>query len=258
MQRAGYHEAVLTGIHLGRYGIDLTPPTSLLDLLRRIQRSRVIDRLRLSSIEPLELSGDIIRLAADSRNTKNEICPHFHIPLQSGDDAVLKRMNRPYGSRTFRERVLDIRKTIPDAGVGTDVLVGFPGETEEDFQQTMELLERVRYHGSFSFKYSDRPETRAADLDGKLSEAEKGLRLQQFQKRQDEISLERNREYVGHLKSILVENNSEGKMMGRTVTNHIVHVEQAPDHIVPGSVVTAEIIHAGQHSLKGAIPQSRI
>jgi tRNA-2-methylthio-N6-dimethylallyladenosine synthase len=166
-------------------------------------------------------------------------------------------MNRKYCISDYLEKVDRLKSIRPDIAITTDIIVGFPGETEEDFQQTMELLERVRYHGSFSFKYSDRPETRAADLDGKLSEAEKGLRLQQFQKRQDEISLERNREYVGYRKSILVENNSEGKMMGRTVTNHIVHVEQAPDHVVPGSVVTAEIIHAGQHSLKGAIPPSR-
>ena len=119
----------------------------------------------------------------------------------------------------------------------------------------MNLLETVRYHGSFSFKYSDRPETRAADLDGKLSENEKGRRLQQFQKRQDEISLARNREYLGMALEILVETNNDGKVMGRTATNHIVHLEDAPPDMGPGSFVTVAINHAGQHSLKAAATQ---
>ena len=115
----------------------------------------------------------------------------------------------------------------------------------------MNLLETVRYHGSFSFKYSDRPETSAADLDGKLSEQEKGRRLQHFQKRQDEISQERNREYLDTTRSILVEVNAEGKMMGRTATNHIVHVEHSPADLVAGDFTEVKIVYAGQHSLKG-------
>ena len=154
--------------------------------------------------------------------------------------------------------IQDIREKVPGIAIRTTMMVGFPGETEEDFQQTMELLDTVRHHGSFSFKYSDRPETRAADLDDKLSEAQKGRRLQEFQKRQDEISLERNREYIGSLKPILVETNSDGTLMGRTTTNHIVHVDRAPGHIAVGSFTPVEIIHAGQHSLKGRIDAARV
>jgi tRNA-2-methylthio-N6-dimethylallyladenosine synthase len=162
-------------------------------------------------------------------------------------------MNRKYSVGEYLERVDRLKSLRPDIAITTDIIVGFPGETEADFQQTMNLLETVRYHGSFSFKYSDRPETRAVNLDGKLSEQEKGRRLQHFQKRQDEISLERNREFLDSTLSILVETNADGKMMGRTVTNHIVHVEQPPENLAPGSFAEVKIVHAGQHSLK-AIP----
>ena len=256
---AGVVEITLLGQNVNSYGCTNPVthgalPYSFPDLLAEVSSISGLQRLRFTTSHPKDLSERLIECFDQIDN----LCPQIHLPVQSGSDRILKRMNRKYCISDYLEKV-DLLKAIrPDIAITTDIIVGFPGETEEDFQQTLELLERVRYHGSFSFKYSDRPETRAADLDGKLSEAEKGRRLQEFQKRQDEISLERNREYVGYQKSILVENNSEGKMMGRTVTNHIVHVEQAPDHIVPGSLVTAEIIHAGRHSLKGAIPPSRI
>lgn len=254
---AGVVEITLLGQNVNSYGrtnpvTDGALPYSFPDLLTEVSSISGLQRLRFTTSHPKDLSERLI----ECFDRLDNLCPQIHLPVQSGSDRILKRMNRKYCISDYLEKVDRLKAIRPDIAITTDIIVGFPGETEEDFQQTMELLERVRYHGSFSFKYSDRPETRAADLDGKLSEAEKGRRLQQFQKRQDEISLERNREYVGYQKSILVENNSEGKMMGRTVTNHIVHVEQAPDHIVPGSVVTAEIIHAGQHSLKGAIPPS--
>ncbi len=166
-------------------------------------------------------------------------------------------MNRKYTIDNYLEKVDRLKSIRPDIAITTDMIIGFPGETEEDFQQTMDLLETVRYHGSFSFKYSDRPETSASCLDGKLSEEEKGRRLQVFQKRQDEISQERNREYLDTTLSILVETNAEGKMMGRTDTNHIVHVEQSPNELSPGTFTKVKIVHAGQHSLKGILASAQ-
>ena len=121
--RAGYREVVLTGIHMGCYGLDLTPPTTLSVLLQAVQEAETPDRIRLSSIEPKELTNDIIRLVASSPL----FCDHFHIPLQSGDDNVLRRMHRPYTADTFKALVLRIQQALPDAAIGADVMVGFPG-----------------------------------------------------------------------------------------------------------------------------------
>jgi threonylcarbamoyladenosine tRNA methylthiotransferase MtaB len=137
--RAGYHEVVLTGVHLGNYGLDLTPETGLYDLLHRIHESNTIDRVRLSSIEPLELTDDIIRCVAESPH----FCRHFHVPLQSGDDRILKRMQRPYSAGFFRERVRIIQELLPDAAVGVDVLIGFPGETQAAFENTYGIIQEL-------------------------------------------------------------------------------------------------------------------
>ncbi len=132
LKEAGFHEVVLTGIHLGCYGTDLSPGSSLSELLHRLHDSDRTDRIRLSSIEPHEVTDDIIELAAKS----DTLCRHFHIPLQSGDDLILKRMHRPYTNAFFRGLITKIHEMIPDAGIGVDTLIGFPGETEEAFENT--------------------------------------------------------------------------------------------------------------------------
>ena len=251
---AGVVEITLLGQNVNSYGstnrvVEGANPYSFSDLLTEVSAIDGLQRLRFTTSHPKDLSVSLI----ESFGRLPNLCPQIHLPVQSGSDRILKRMNRKYSIADYLKKVERLREVRPDIAITTDIIVGFPGETDDDFQQTMTLLENIRYHGSFSFKYSDRPETSAASLDGKLSEEEKGRRLQEFQKRQDEISLERNREYLGSARSILIETNADGKMMGRTVTNHIVHVEQAPVHLLPGSFATVEIIHAGQHSLKGTL-----
>jgi len=157
---AGFHEVVLSGIHLGCWGHDLHPAATLFDLLKRIDKARPLERLRLSSIEPLELSGDIVRLAADS----SCICPHFHIPLQSGDNQILRRMGRPYTSEQYRELVRLIHHLMPDAAIGADVLVGFPGESDRAFGHTCELIGNLPLSYLHVFPFSARPGTPAAKL----------------------------------------------------------------------------------------------
>ncbi|MBT8346146.1 MAG: tRNA (N6-isopentenyl adenosine(37)-C2)-methylthiotransferase MiaB [Desulfofustis sp.] len=252
--KAGTVEITLLGQNVNSYGTtnQVADPSlhySFPDLLTEVSTIDGLQRLRFTTSHPKDLSDRLIDCFAQLPN----LCPQIHLPVQSGSDRILKRMNRKYTIDDYLERVDRLKTIRPDIAITTDIIVGFPGETEEDFQQTMNLLETVRYHGSFSFKYSDRPETSAAGFDGKLSEKEKGGRLQLFQKRQDRISLERNREYLESTLAILVETNAEGKMMGRTVTNHIVHVEQAPANLLPGSFTGVKIVHAGQHSLKGVI-----
>jgi threonylcarbamoyladenosine tRNA methylthiotransferase MtaB len=160
LEAAGYREVVLTGIHIGRYGLDLDPASDLHGLLARILEARFSLRIRLSSIEPTELSDAIIGLAAENE----ALCPHFHIPLQSGDDGILKAMHRPYGARQFADVVRRIRGAMPQAAIGSDVLVGFPGETAEAFANTRALIESLPITYLHVFPFSRRPGTAAWHL----------------------------------------------------------------------------------------------
>jgi len=162
LKRSGYKEVVLTGIHLGCYGQDLTPPLTLIELLDRIHTAKAIERVRLSSIEPHELGNDILELAAHSNVRPGKICNHFHIPLQSGDDQVLKRMHRPYTRKDFKDLVNRIHHTVPEAAIGVDVLVGFPGETEKAFKNTYDLIAGLPVTYLHVFPFSSRPGTPAA------------------------------------------------------------------------------------------------
>ena len=164
LKQSGFHEVVLTGVHLGAYGLDLSPQTSLIALLDHIRESNAMDRVRLSSIEPHELTQDIIELVA-----KTEIfCDHFHIPLQSGDDRILERMHRPYTSALFRDLIIKIKNQLPDAAIGVDTLIGFPGETEKAFENTYNLIKKLPVNYLHVFPFSVRPGTRAADFTDKV------------------------------------------------------------------------------------------
>jgi len=160
LKDSGYAEVVLCGIHMGRYGQDLIPRTSLERLLRAMDSPQSVQRLRLSSIEPAELSEDLLGHVASSER----ICPHLHIPLQSGDDEVLKRMNRPYGAQFFRELIHHAVRTIPHAAIGVDLLPGFPGETERAFEKTCALIEALPIAYLHVFPFSLQKGTRAEGL----------------------------------------------------------------------------------------------
>jgi threonylcarbamoyladenosine tRNA methylthiotransferase MtaB len=158
LEAAGYHEVVLSGIHLGRYGPDLSPGTDLDRLLGRIEAETAIGRVRLSSIEPGELTPGIIDRVARS----DRLCPHFHVPLQSGDDTILKRMGRPYSGTRFKDLITRIHDRIPEAAIGVDVLVGFPGETGEAFDRTRRLIDTLPVTYLHVFPFSPRAGTPAS------------------------------------------------------------------------------------------------
>jgi len=162
----GKHEVVLAGIHLGCYGKDLTPPTSLFELLNHVLSATSIERIRLSSVEPAELTSDIIKLAAGS----NRLCDHFHIPLQSGDDSILKRMHRPYTRSLFSALIRQIHASIPDAAIGADILAGFPGETEAAFENTFALVEQLPISYLHVFPFSARKGTPAYTFPDKVAD----------------------------------------------------------------------------------------
>ena len=161
LARLGYREVVLTGIHIGCYGHDLTPATGLYDLLCRIRDAGSIDRIRVSSIEPAELSDDIINLADSGEDIPGRLCPHFHVPLQSGDDEILKRMHRPYRRDYFKALVQTIIGRMPNAAIGVDTLIGFPGETDEAFENTYALIQSLPVAYLHVFPFSAREGTPA-------------------------------------------------------------------------------------------------
>lgn len=251
---SGVSEITLLGQNVNSYGrtnqvTETELPYSFANLIHEVSEIPGLKRLRFTTSNPKDLSDELIDCFARIDN----LCPQFHLPVQSGSDAILKRMKRNYTIDDYLKKVDRLVSACPEIALTTDMIIGFPGETEIDFQSTMQLLERVRFHGSFSFKYSDRPGTRAAELDSKLSEQEKGARLQIFQKRQDEISLARNRDYVGKTRTILVEHSDPTSIMGRTSTNHIVHVESGDKEIQAGDYIEVQITFGGQHALKGKL-----
>jgi tRNA-2-methylthio-N6-dimethylallyladenosine synthase len=251
---AGVREITLLGQNVNSYGRTNSVAAedsdySFSQLLREVAAIAGLRRLRFTTSNPKDLSTELMRCFAEIEI----LCPQFHLPVQSGSNAVLKRMNRKYTRELYLQKVDELRSFRPDIALSTDVIVGFPGETDDDFAKTMDVLEKVRFHSSFSFKYSDRPGTRSADFTDKVDEGVKSERLSRFQKRQDEICLEQNSLYVGTNQPIMMEKITEDNtMVGRTPTNHIVHVEEK---IVcsPGDIVKVSIIHAGQHSLKGTV-----
>ena len=162
---AGFREIALTGVHLGSYGRDLLPRTSLFALMQRLVEVEADVTFRLSSLEPMDCPGALVDLVSASGG---RIAPHFHLPLQHASDRVLRRMRRPYTPEYYRDLLQRIAGSLPHASIGTDLIVGFPGETEEDFRATIEFLEDAPLSHLHVFPYSDRPGTEAASMDGKI------------------------------------------------------------------------------------------
>ncbi len=163
---AGANEIVLSGINLGAYGRDFSPRVDLASVVRRILDETALEQLRFSSIEPQDVTEDFVALAASSPR----IAPHFHVPLQSGSNNILKAMHRWYRAQHYAERIRLIRRLIPHAAIGADVIVGFPGETETDFDATRELIESLPFTYLHVFSFSTRPGTAAASLSGRVNE----------------------------------------------------------------------------------------
>ena len=196
----GYREVVLTGIHLSSYGLDLDGIT-LLDLMVKIDKIQGLERLRLGSLEPRIVTEEFTRTLASLRT----ICPHFHLSLQSGCDATLKRMNRRYTTEEYEKGCQILRKYFDRPAITTDVIVGFPQETEEEFAKTIEFLKRIHFYEMHVFKYSRRAGTRAADMPGQLTENQKGQRSDVLLKLDQEMSQEYRKSFLGEEKEVLME-----------------------------------------------------
>lgn len=249
----GIKEITLLGQNVNSYGVANSvtkdnSPYSFPTLLRDISNLAGLERLRFTTSHPKDLSADLMRCFQDIEM----LCHQIHLPVQAGSDSVLQRMNRKYTIAEYLKKVDNIRFYCPDIAITTDIIVGFPGETDWDFEQTMKLLETVRYDGSFSFKYSDRPGTKSINLEGKVAEHIKAERLRRFQSRQNEISLAKNSAFIGTPLTVMVESIDPTGFQGRSEFNHVVHVN-SERQFLPGDMVIVSIFHAGQHSLQGRI-----
>ncbi|WP_300713858.1 tRNA (N(6)-L-threonylcarbamoyladenosine(37)-C(2))-methylthiotransferase MtaB [uncultured Acetatifactor sp.] len=210
LAEAGYREAVLTGIHISSYGIDFNGSGRLVELVERIGEIPGLDRIRLGSLEPRIVTPETAkRLAAIP-----QLCPHFHLSLQSGCDATLKRMNRRYTTGEYYKSVEALREAFHEPAITTDVIVGFPGETEEEFARTKEFLEKVRFYEMHVFKYSRRAGTAAASMPDQVPEPMKAQRSGQLLDMEKQQSEAFRRRYIGRTVEVLLE--EERRMEGRT------------------------------------------
>ena len=206
LAREGLKELVLTGIHLGGYGHDLRPRTDLVALLERIVESGLLPRIRLSSLDPRELTDRLLRLMCDS----DVLCPHLHVCLQAGDDGVLKRMRRNYSTAFYRDLMMQAREMLPAAALGTDIIAGFPGETEEDFERSIEFLDSLPMTYFHVFPYSIRRGTVAAALPDQLSLEVKRIRARRVRELGTKKKKAFYQQFVGSQVSVLVERSVDG------------------------------------------------
>jgi tRNA-2-methylthio-N6-dimethylallyladenosine synthase len=251
--RHGIREVTLLGQNVNSYGLDRENggQRTFSELLRAVAAIDGLERLRFTTSHPKDLSEELMGCFGDL----DKLCPHFHLPVQSGSNRILERMNRRYTVEDYLEKVDSLRRHQPEIAITTDLIVGFPGETDDDFAATMELLEKVRYQSAFSFKYSDRPYAKSAAFPDKIAEEVKSRRLAVLQDRQEEITLARRQGYVGRELEIMVEGESKtaaGQWSGRSAANYVVNFSGG-ERFTPGQMVTVVIEEACANSLRGKL-----
>jgi len=249
----GVREVTLLGQNVNSYGRDgqKGQTHTFPALLKGVAEIEAIERLRFTTSHPKDLSEELMHCFAEI----DKLCPHFHLPVQSGSNEVLKRMNRKYTIETYLEKVNRLREISPGTSLTTDIIVGFPGESAEDFEQTIDLVKTVRYHGAFSFKYSDRPHTRSLSFPDKIEEEVKSERLARLHELQDEITIERNREFVGRRLEVMAEGKSKtagNQWSGRSGSNHIVHF-YCEKELKPGQLLEVLVEEGLRNSLRGRL-----
>lgn len=252
LKRQGYREVTLLGQTVNSYGRKLTPPISFVELLRQIDRL-VGDymRVRFTSPHPSDVTDELAAAIAELPS----LCEQIHLPVQSGSDQVLRRMKRGYDRDEYLEKIALLRARAPEIAITTDIIVGFPGETEEDFRATLDLMEEVGFDGAFIFKYSPRPHTEAEQMPDQLPEEVQGRWLEQALALLNRLSLERNGSYIGRTVEVLVNHEEakgdSGRHAGRTRQNKIVHF--TGEGVADGSLVSVVITGATPLYLQGEL-----
>jgi tRNA-2-methylthio-N6-dimethylallyladenosine synthase len=247
----GSKEVVLLGQTVNSYGRDLTPRASFVDLLADVAKVDGIERIRFTSPHPQEIREDFFELVA----TEPKVCRHVHMPLQSGSDVILKAMNRNYRRGRYLSIIEGLKKRVPDIGVTTDIIVGFPGETDEDFRQTLDVMREVEFDSSYSFMFSPRPGTPAADLEAQLPHELKLERLQELQALQEELTAKTLKNVIGTEVEVLLDGYSKSdksRLQGRTSQNVMVNLDQEEVTLGPGMIVPVQVTEASRFTLRGS------
>ncbi|MFI7665457.1 tRNA (N6-isopentenyl adenosine(37)-C2)-methylthiotransferase MiaB [Nocardia sp. NPDC049526] len=260
----GVLEVTLLGQNVNSYGASFADPDEARDrgafakLLRAAGRIDGLERVRFTSPHPAEFTDDVIEAMAETPN----VCPQLHMPLQSGSDRVLKAMRRSYRKARYLGIIEKVRAAMPHAAITTDIIVGFPGETEEDFQETLDVVRQARFTSAYTFQYSKRPGTPAADMPDQLPKAVVQERYERLIALQEEISLDANKALVGTTVELLVaegagkKNAATARMSGRARDGRLVHFrpEGAAEKIRPGDIITVDITEAAPHHLIADAP----
>ena len=217
----GVKEITLLGQNVNSYGKDFKENIDFADLLQELDKIPALYRLRYMTSHPRDFSFKLIQVIKDTK----AVCEHFHLPIQSGSNRILKKMNRGYSREKYLELVNKIRQEVPEAAITTDIIVGFPGETEEDFQETIDLVKEVRFDSAFTFIYSPRTGTPASKMEEQIPEDIKKERLSRLMALQNQISLEKNQAELGKVVEVLIEGESKNNpetLMGRDRRNKLV------------------------------------
>ena len=260
----GVVEVTLLGQNVNSYGRDLVRDgivpspdgtrnrTLFAELLHLLGDVEGLERVRFTSPHPKDFTTDVFEAMRDVPN----VCEQLHLPLQSGSDRILRRMQRSYRSRRFLDLVAEARETVPGLAISTDIIVGFPGETEEDFADTLRVSEAAAFDSAFTFKYSKRPGTTAVDLDGHVEQTVMDERFDRLAALTRDLSTASHRRQVGTAQELLLEGPSKtdpSRLSGRTRQNRLVHVEAPAPAPAAGSFVTAELTEAAAHYLLGRV-----
>jgi len=250
LSKRGVREVTLLGQNVNSYGKGLSEGLTFSQLLARVNEIEGIWRIRFTTSHPKDISEELIRAFGKSR----KVCKHIHLPFQSGSDKILEMMNRGYTGDQYLETVEKLRESCPEIAVTADVMVGFPGEDEGDFLETLELIERVQFDNLFSFKYSPRKGTKAARVPAQIDETTKSHRLGILQELQKGITLKKNRALEGRCEEVLVEGTNKvtgEEMTGRTSSHKVVNFKGSPELI--GQLVKVRIEAGYANSLRGKI-----
>ncbi len=250
---AGYREAVLTGTQLGSYGFDLDG-IDLQGLIARVLAETSISRLRVSSLQPQEIGPGLLELWADPR-----LCPHFHLPLQSGSDAVLARMRRRYTGQRYLDAVDGIKASVPGASITADVIVGFPGETDDDFEVTYALCEQAEFAGMHAFPYSVRPGTSAAHFDDKVGPAVKSARMERLLELAGKQSAAFRSAMLGSTRPVLWEERSggDGARVWHGLTDNYIRVAAPSSASLHNRITPVRLERIDGETVYGSLAECR-
>ena len=251
----GVKEITLLGQNVNSYGRTIGNGYDFADLLQDIGQIEGIERIRFTTSHPKDLSDKLILCFSKI----DKLCEHIHLPVQAGSDRILEMMNRSYTIAEYMNRVDKLRNVCPHISITSDIIVGFPGETDKDFQATIDIMEKIMFDNTFSFKYSEREGTAASRLSDKISEYLKSERLQLVQCLQKRHTLEKNITMIGKVEEVLVEDtsrNSSQDLTGRTRTNRIVNFKGNKELI--GKTISTIIKNAYQNSLRGELAYKEV